>query len=195
MDATNSVQGMVTMMTHGDIVQRVVTHLANRYDVVLGEPVLGFPCELDMKKAMGTMKHRNPDVVAFRGYMPSTYVAVECKASRSDYRADAKKRDVPQAGTDRYYACPADLIAVDELPERWGLMYVTNNGVRIVKHAVSITDGVIPASFWACHALRNIVVLSEQGYVIKGRNMRVALSDRRVYKQLAVFNKTEDTLP
>ena len=53
---------------------------------------------------------------------------IETKISRSDFLADAKKpfRVDPSkgVGTYRYYACPEGLISVDELPEKWGLIYV-----------------------------------------------------------------------
>lgn len=53
---------------------------------------------------------------------------IETKISRSDFLADAKKefRKSPDKGIGiyRYYACPAGLIKPDELPPKWGLIYV-----------------------------------------------------------------------
>lgn len=53
---------------------------------------------------------------------------IETKISRSDFLADAKKtfrKDPTQGiGDYRYYACPEGLIKPDELPEKWGLIYV-----------------------------------------------------------------------
>lgn len=53
---------------------------------------------------------------------------IETKISRSDFLADAKKdfRINPENGVGmyRYYACPEGLISVEELPDKWGLIYV-----------------------------------------------------------------------
>ena len=53
-------------------------------------------------------------------------VLVEVKVSRADFRADLAKphrRDPAlSGGTYRYYLAPAGLLAVDELPPRWGLI-------------------------------------------------------------------------
>lgn len=52
---------------------------------------------------------------------------IETKISRSDFLADFKKAHRQEGGligNYRYYACPEGLISVDELPEKWGLIYV-----------------------------------------------------------------------
>lgn len=56
---------------------------------------------------------------------------VEVKVSKSDFWADQKKtfrKDGSGMGTFRYYLCPENLIAENELPEGWGLIYVSSNG-------------------------------------------------------------------
>ncbi|KKN39418.1 hypothetical protein LCGC14_0743720 [marine sediment metagenome] len=65
-----------------------------------------------------------PDAVGWR----SNYsILVECKASRSDFLADRKKkfRSSPERGigTYRFYLCPPGIIQTDDLPESWGLLY------------------------------------------------------------------------
>lgn len=53
---------------------------------------------------------------------------IETKVSRADFLADKKKsfRAKPEDGVGeyRYYACPIGLISIEELPEKWGLIYV-----------------------------------------------------------------------
>lgn len=52
---------------------------------------------------------------------------IETKISRSDFLADSKKAhrsDGCGVGNYRYYACPTGLIKPEELPEKWGLIYV-----------------------------------------------------------------------
>ena len=67
-----------------------------------------------------------PDVIGFRGGGHS--VLIECKASRSDFLADKKKRFrvYPELGmgSQRYFCCPSGMIRVEELPRPWGLIYV-----------------------------------------------------------------------
>ncbi|UXF74641.1 hypothetical protein K7574_21340 (plasmid) [Stenotrophomonas maltophilia] len=57
---------------------------------------------------------------------------IEVKVSRADFLADARKehRINPAQGVGkwRYFMCPEGLIDVDEMPERWGLLWVTNKG-------------------------------------------------------------------
>jgi hypothetical protein len=51
---------------------------------------------------------------------------IETKISRQDFLNDCKKkcRNDDGVGRFRYYACPKGLISIDELPEKWGLIYV-----------------------------------------------------------------------
>lgn len=64
-----------------------------------------------------------PDAI---GWLESASVAVEAKASRSDFLADTKKphrADPSRAVGDwRFYAAPPGVVAVDELPAGWGLL-------------------------------------------------------------------------
>lgn len=52
---------------------------------------------------------------------------IETKISRSDFLADFKKphrQNGGLIGNYRYYACPKGLIKPEEIPEKWGLIYV-----------------------------------------------------------------------
>ncbi|WP_407321778.1 adenylosuccinate synthase [Dickeya ananatis] len=57
-------------------------------------------------------------------------VLVESKVSRSDFLADRKKphRQAGGLGDYRYYICPEGLITIDDLPDRWGLLWVNKRG-------------------------------------------------------------------
>lgn len=68
----------------------------------------------------------------------------EVKISRSDFKADAKKKKwVFYQNTNGwlkvsnyfYYACPKELIAESELPSFAGLVYVSNEGIEVIKKA------------------------------------------------------------
>ena len=71
-----------------------------------------------------------PDVIGFFGGSGS--VLIECKASRSDFLADKNKpfRMNPSQGMgrSRFYCCPTGMIKKEELPKKWGLIYVGKTG-------------------------------------------------------------------
>jgi len=73
-----------------------------------------------------------PDAIGFRAVSSETEtVLVEVKVSRGDFLADARKphREAGNGiGLFRYYMCPAGLISPDEVPERWGLLWVDQRG-------------------------------------------------------------------
>ena len=80
-----------------------------------------------------------PDVIGF--YYEDSYL-IEVKDSRADFLKDAEKphRADPTQGMGKYrwYACPKGLIAPEEVPEGWGLLYITEKGiVRQIKDAVA----------------------------------------------------------
>ena len=72
----------------------------------------------------------NPDVIGFRHGCSSDCgtVLLEVKVSRSDFLRDKTKphRINPASGIGRwrYYVCPTGLIKPNELPPKWGLIYV-----------------------------------------------------------------------
>lgn len=72
----------------------------------------------------------SPDAIGFRvseRHYGGGATVVECKVSRSDFLADAKKvhrTDGFGMGRFRYYLCPEGLIAQSELPSGWGLLHV-----------------------------------------------------------------------
>lgn len=87
----------------------------------------------------------NPDVFGIRhgnGYDVGT-ILLEAKTSRADFLADRKKphRIAPETGIGkwRYFICPTDLIHPEELPERWGLIYVSNGKrCKYIKGAMAV---------------------------------------------------------
>lgn len=104
-------------MTHAECVLAATNYLSKRCDVVLPE----FFCH----------NSELPDVIGFKqSRMTSTLI--ECKVSRSDFLADAKKpfRIKPEKGMGdyRYYCCPKGMIKKEELPKGWGLLYIYPSG-------------------------------------------------------------------
>lgn len=95
-------------------------------------------CGFAITEGWGDGPGEKPDAVGWRrSPRDGGAIVVEAKASRADFLADARKphRLDPAKGIGRwrYYLCPEGLIAADELPERWGLIYVSRRGgVRAV---------------------------------------------------------------
>jgi hypothetical protein len=70
-----------------------------------------------------------PDAIGFRD---GQSILVECKTSRADFFADAKKyfrrNSYMGVGTYRFYLCPEGVIKPEDLPEKWGLVWVNEKG-------------------------------------------------------------------
>jgi|GEM_PF-3128845 len=65
----------------------------------------------------------------------------EIKINRSDYQADAKKEkhaDTTKGANYFYYVCPKDLISKAEVPAKYGLIYVTDFGLSVIKKPVRL---------------------------------------------------------
>lgn len=94
-------------------------------------------CRVAIAEPNCIVTDEQPDAIGFKG---SWSILVEAKTSRADFLADAKKpfRLRPQKGMGqcRYYICEPGIITEDDLPERWGLLYVLPGGrVRIVRYS------------------------------------------------------------
>lgn len=77
-----------------------------------------------------------PDAIGFRtADGPPSSVVVEVKVSRADFLADAQKphRLDPELGMGqfRYFMAPAGMIALHELPPRWGLIEVDGRSLHV----------------------------------------------------------------
>jgi len=111
--------------THDALVERARSWLltARRCSVVITE--------------LGTWSTNEiPDAL---GFTNRHSVLVECKISRSDFFADAKKvfrRDPSRGmGNFRFYLCPAGLIKAEEVEAPWGLVYAYPTRARQIKKA------------------------------------------------------------
>tara|TARA_Y100000780_G_scaffold231711_1_gene258508 strand:+ start:256 stop:741 length:486 start_codon:yes stop_codon:yes gene_type:complete len=89
-----------------------------------------------------TSSGEQPDALGFRS---GCSILIECKASRSDFLSDKKKRfrkDPAQGVGDwRFYMCPPGVINIEDLPEGWGLLWVHPKKVEKV-------HGIPPNTLW-----------------------------------------------
>ena len=101
----------------------------------------------------------NPDVIGYRhgvvdGDHPSYDVGVivlEVKVGRGDFLKDKKKQcrtKEKSLGRWRYYICPEGLIKPNELPDRWGLIWVNKRGhCQIIAGALAAEQKVSVCSY------------------------------------------------
>lgn len=83
-------------------------------------------------KELYSLASEIPDVIGFGGWES---VVIECKVSRGDFLKDKKKPHRSKGmGNWRFFCCPAGLIKVDELPEKWGLIYVDQKGKAKIEY-------------------------------------------------------------
>jgi len=84
-----------------------------------------------------TRVSETPDAVGWKSDGDS--ILVECKVSRSDFHADKTKifRRVEEQGVGRfrYYAAPKGILELEDMPEGWGLLEITEHQVRVRKIA------------------------------------------------------------
>lgn len=120
---TESIQRVqIEKPTHAELVARAVKWLlgAGRCSIAFSE--------------FSTMAWEKPDALGFSAWASTM---IECKVSRSDFAADKKKpfRRNPYLGLglQRYFMVPAGLVMVEEIPPKWGLLYVTGRHVKVIR--------------------------------------------------------------
>lgn len=106
------------MMTHTDLVKIAETWLLRTRK-----------CSFVFTELVCLATPEAPDAIGFR----SRYsILLECKISRADFLSDAKKifrcDSALGAGVYRFYLCPEGIIKPDELPAKWGLIWVNKEG-------------------------------------------------------------------
>lgn len=103
------------MFTHDDLVKIGEKWLLNKCGFVFSE--------------LTTITGEIPDNIGFKSHCT---ILIECKANRADFLSDKRKifRTNPWKGVGafRFYLCPKDLIKPEELPDKWGLIYVNEKG-------------------------------------------------------------------
>lgn len=85
------------------------------------------------------------------GYDVGT-VVIEVKTSRSDFLRDKDKKHRSSEslglGKWRYYLCPEKVIKVEDLPEKWGLLWVTKNGsIKIIAGALAVEKKILKTTY------------------------------------------------
>jgi len=84
------------------------------------------------------------DVIGFCSWAS---VKIEAKISVPDFKKEAKKkfkiREDSEMGNFRYFITPVNLIAIEDVPEKWGLLYFENDKITIAKKAITQNGNLI----------------------------------------------------
>lgn len=114
-------QPSLIKVTHDDLVMRAEKWLKSQN------------CKVVIRDPFRTMNQEQPDTI---GWRDGVSILIEAKASRADFLADKKKwfRKYPEKGMGdwRFYICEPDVIRIEDLPEGWGLLYVTPKTIKKV---------------------------------------------------------------
>lgn len=111
-------------MTHSDLNQ-----IAKRW-LLRAQSAKGPGCKVAFVEVGALGDSERADAWGYRWDWDGGSVLVEVKVSRSDFLRDKNKphRQAGGLGDFRYYMCPEGVIALDDLPERWGLLWVNKRG-------------------------------------------------------------------
>lgn len=85
-------------------------------------------------------------------------VAYEIKTSRADFGREIKKPEkrafAESIADECFFAMPAGLVRVDEVPDGWGLIEANKAGLRVIKQPLQRQPGPWPRTFVAMMARR-----------------------------------------
>lgn len=119
-------------MTHKELTDRASRWLKNTMH-----------CSVIFKDLHSYASER-PDVL---GWRLNFSILVECKTSSSDFYHDRQKRRRPSFGMGnyRYYLCASNLIKPEQVPKKWGLLWVLPKIIKVKK---------TPLGFWSPRILK-----------------------------------------
>ena len=113
-------------MSHTECINRVASWLRQQH-----QSYSSLRCKIIFKEPHGyNISKEYPDVL---GTGMKNDINIECKVSRQDFIKDGKKRHNHPFGNYKFYACPEGLIKPEEVPEKFGLIYVDRKTCKVIK--------------------------------------------------------------
>ncbi|MGM3159926.1 adenylosuccinate synthase [Dickeya undicola] len=111
-------------MTHGEL-----NEIAKRW-LLRPESQKGPGCKVAFVEVAAVGDSERADAWGYRWGHGACSVLIESKVSRSDFLRDRNKphRHTGGMGDFRYFICPEGIITVNDLPDRWGLLWVNKRG-------------------------------------------------------------------
>ena len=138
-------------MSHPELVERA------------GKWLKSFGCSVVLKELVAAISSGEiPDAI---GWKSSTSILIECKTSRNDFHKDKKKpfRRNPDSGMGywRFYMCLPGVMNKEDLPEGWGLLWVTGKVVRRIVGPKGnwISEQCGMKGFPGCHRKNEVAML------------------------------------
>lgn len=143
-------------------------------------PEWAFFAELRTGTGYGRDAIQHLDAFALDLYPSKEYrsVAYEVKVSRGDFMREiddpGKRAFAEKVAGECYFAAPAGLVKVDEIPEGWGLLECTTGGLRVAKIATQRKPEPWSMSFLASIARRSAdpkPTMKPQAWKYAGRDL------------------------
>lgn len=111
-------------MTHAELAD-----IARRW-LLRTESRGGPGCSVAFTEVGALWETERADAWGCRWGFQAASVVVEVKVSRADFLRDRLKPHRAEGGMGdfRYFLCPEEVITIDDLPDRWGLLWVNKRG-------------------------------------------------------------------
>ena len=120
-------------MSHSECINRVAKWLRQQH-----QSHSSLRCKIIFKEPHGyNISKEYPDVL---GTGMRNDINIECKVSRQDFLKDGKKRHNHPFGNFKFYACPEGLIQPDEVPQKFGLIYVNKKTCNVIKKPTYVKE-------------------------------------------------------
>lgn len=137
-------------MTHNEL-----NDIAKRW-LLRPESGKGPGCKVAFVEVGAVGDTERADAWGYRWGWDACSVLVESKVSRSDFLRDKHKphRQAGGMGDYRYFICPEGVIGINDLPDRWGLLWVNKRG-----HVKVMAGHLCPRFAHGCGAGRELALL------------------------------------
>lgn len=159
-------------MTHADLAE-----IARRW-LLRAESKAGAGCMVAFTEVGALWESERADAWGCRWGWKASSVVVEVKISRSDFLRDRAKPHRANGGIGefRYFLCPEGVIQIDDLPDRWGLLWVNSRGhVRVLAGHITCNIRVPVLIEGKMLALRNEDYIAElwrhEAHVVNERSL------------------------
>lgn len=140
------------------------------------------------RSAVGAETARTADALGVSTWLSNGlyFFGIEIKVTRSDWRKEltdpGKAEAISRYCRHWYVAAPKDVVPPDELPPNWGLLEVTQRGVRTTKHAPDL-EPQPPSLEFICAILRASAAATIPAIEIQTRiNAAVAAAEEKAEK-------------
>ena len=90
-----------------------------------------------------------PDIIGFNDH---SSILIECKVSRTDFKADKYKSHrhyIKGLGNYKYYLTLPHVACAEDIDNGWGLLYATDKRIIEVKEAEYFSDSSIKSKEWS----------------------------------------------